>query len=116
MKTIKQAAVLCSSVLFVTSAFAGSNLENTKIIQVAMNRSIGEFIFIRVASTPTGIPGCSNHGFWHYTLPVASAGDKAIYASLVAAMISGATVNVSGYGSCTEFASVETLQGFGVEM
>lgn len=114
MKKIFLKIFACCGILLITNAFAGSYLDGTRISQIAINKTIGDYIFIRIASAPIGIPSCSNHGYWHYTLPMVSAADKAIYAALVAAMMAGSTVNVGGLGNCNQFASVESLESFSV--
>jgi hypothetical protein len=91
-------------------AWATSDVSNTYIADIAINREIGHFIFIRVAQTPASPGACSTHGYWHYTLALSSAADRDIYAMLLSAHASHATVDMSGLGVCNEFGTVETLR------
>lgn len=91
-----------------TPAHAGSTSENTQIAQVAISKSYSGIVFVRVASTPTNRPACSS-GYWHYILTLTNPGDREMYATLLAAMHSRASVNVYGLGSCNDYSAAETL-------
>jgi hypothetical protein len=68
-------------------------------------------IFIDIAQTVTGKPGCSSNSAWDFVLDVNTASGRATYALLVAAMSAGKPVNIAGSNQCSLSASglVENL-------
>jgi hypothetical protein len=66
-----------------------------------------------VNGSPSGAPACANSS-WHYTLSMGNPSDKELYAMLLTAYSTGALVNISGSGACTEVGFVESLQALQV--
>jgi hypothetical protein len=88
---------------------AGSFIERVQVINLQINRSYGNHVFIQVNSPPSGAPACSNSS-WHYTLSLGNPSDKELYAMLLMAYATGTLVNISGSGTCNEVGFVESLQ------
>ncbi len=95
----------------------GANVSNTKIVRVAINAEYGDYAFIKLANAPERIQ-CSTNGTWDYTLPLTTETNRAMYSTILAAFMSGKTVNVYGLSSpdCNEFPHVESMNTIDVMM
>lgn len=107
-------AIAVVTVLCAQTGSASSDISNTTVVDVSINRDYGPYVFIRVATAPANPAACSSNGYWHYTLPLSGDGVREIYSMLLTAHVSGATVDLSGLGVCNEFASVESLRSLRV--
>jgi hypothetical protein len=108
------AAILAASAFLMAvlslPARATSDISNTTIVDLSINKGYGTFVFIRVASAPANPATCSTNGAWHYTLPLTNIGDREMYSMLLTAFSAGATIDMSGLGSCNEFGAIESLR------
>jgi hypothetical protein len=91
-------------------AYATSDIANTTIADLSINKAYGSFVFIKVAASPANPAACSTNGGWHFTLPLSTAADQQLYAMLLAAFASGATVDMSGMGACNEHGAIESIR------
>ena len=82
-----------------------------QVLELAINKTYGGAVFIRMDKAPTSPIGCSINGYWHYTLPLATDVDKRMFAMLLTAQTTGKSMYVSGLGSCNEFGAVESAAG-----
>lgn len=99
----------------ITSAvYATSDISNTTIVDMAINRDYGNFVFIRVAQSPANPAACSTNGYWQYTLTLSNPGDHELYSMLLTAFSTGSTVDMSGRGVCNEWGTVESLRSIRV--
>lgn len=95
---------------------AASNLTNVTIEEIAIDPAYGNYVFIRLSTPPTGSPSCASAGhYWHFTFPLSGTAYKEIYAALLAAQMAGKTITVTGYGSCNEHSSIESMRGMNVQ-
>jgi hypothetical protein len=92
------------------TAFAGGQVNRATIVNMAINKSYGNFVFIQTSITPTGAAVCANSS-WQFTLSLSNPGDSQLYAMLLTAYASGALVNITGTGACSEYPTVESVQG-----
>jgi hypothetical protein len=92
------------------NAYAGSTTSGATILQLAINKVYGPFVFIKVDVMPVGAPTCATNGYWQYTLTLTNPGDAALYALLLTAYAQGRQVFIGGTGACSEFGQVESLQ------
>src|SRR5262245_11252510 len=99
-------AAICSS-----PASAGD--ASGKIANMSISKDIGSVVFIRLETPPTSRAACSTHGSWHFTLSLNTDLDKRIYASLVAAQLTGRVVQIGGTGACGEWHDVESVRAVG---
>jgi hypothetical protein len=83
-----------------------------RVMQIAINRSIGPVAFIKLETAPTGSPACATNNYWHFTLPLNTDLEKRMHATLLG--LSGRTVNVGGTGTCGDWHDVESVQGVGL--
>lgn len=107
MRAILHLAIL-AIVASPIATFAGSSASNAHIKSLAINKGMGTFVLIAIDVVPTGTPACDSTG-WGYTLTLTNPGDNQLYAMLLAAYTSGATVSLTGTGSCSEWGSIESL-------
>jgi hypothetical protein len=90
------------------NAYAGGTVSGATIQQLAINKGIGPFVFIKVDVPPAGAPSCAS-GYWQYTLTLTNQGDSALYALLLTAYTLGRQVYIVGTGACSEFSQSESL-------
>lgn len=111
-KNSLSAATGVALLLAMCSANAGDG--QGKIVQIAINKSIGAAVFVRLDTVPTGAAACSTNSYWHFTIPLVSDLDKRLYTQILAAKLVNATVSISGTGVCSEYGSVESAGGVGI--
>jgi hypothetical protein len=92
------------------SIMAGSAISQVRVTNLAINKTYGNLVFIQVNGTPSGAPACSS-GTWQYTLSLGTPSDKELYAMLLMVYSTGAVVNITGTGACSDVNFVESLQG-----
>lgn len=97
-----------------SASYATSEISSTTIVDMAINRDYGNFVFIRVAQTPANPAACSTNGYWQYTLTLSNPGDHELYSMLLTAFSTGAAVDMSGRGVCNEWGTVESLRSLRV--
>lgn len=91
-------------------ANAVANLSNVTITQLNINRSLGNFLFIRTSVQPT-IIGCQTDGNWNLVLPLDSDLANKIYSGLLSAQVSQSKVTLIGSGTCSQW-GIEHLNNF----
>jgi hypothetical protein len=94
-----------------TGSARASNIENAAVLEIAIIRSYGNYVFIHLDATPQSQPGCHSNSHWQYTLSLDGASGKELYAMLLSARLSGKRVNIVGAALCTEFGQIESLNG-----
>jgi hypothetical protein len=107
MKRLLLAVALLFGVI--PGAQAGGTVSGATILQLAINKAYGAFVFIRLDVTPTGAPPCAT-AYWQYTLTLTNPGDSQLYALLLTAYAQGKQVYIIGSGACSEFSQSESLQ------
>jgi len=112
----KLALALC----FVCSATAAnvaaaSTASQVTILEISLNPTIGNYVFIRISPVPT-LASCANNGYWQYTLNLNTLSlANQEYAASLAAQMAGKTVTISGTGTCTDFYNVESANALNVQ-
>lgn len=103
----------CALLIFLSSqSYATANLVNVTITQLNMRESLGAYLFIRTSTPPT-IVGCQTDPNWNLVMPLNSDLASKIYAGLLAAQTSQATVWLQGTGTCS--GGIEYLDSFTIE-
>ena len=111
MSTIIKTAFIAGVLLFSLSSSLLAESKTSHIIELELNRSYGNFAFIKTDNHRFGKASCSTHEYWDYTLPLITEFDKATYVTLLTALVESKEVIVLGDGShCYEFGSVESLK------
>lgn len=110
---MKYLIVLLAVVL--VSTVHASEVLDTKIVQMSINKQYGSYVFIKLENSAARI-SCSTNGHWDYTLSIQTEADKAMYSTLLSAYMAGKKVNIYGFSTpvCNEFPSVESMAGFNV--
>ena len=94
-------------------ALAGE-VANATVVELAIFREYGNFVFVRTDVTPTSKPTCATNGAWHFTLSLSAVAGKETYAMLLAAKTSGKRVHISGSNQCLEFGQIESIRGLNI--
>ncbi len=89
-------------------AFAGSSASNAHIKNLQINKGYGVFVFVNIDVAPTGAPACENAS-WQYTLSLTNPGDAQMYAMLLTAYSTGAPIDFTGTGTCSDVGFVESV-------
>ncbi len=100
--------------LFVNSTVFGATVaDNVTITEMSISKSYGDYVFIKVSAEPSRI-ACATNGYWHFTLPLSTETDKAIYSTLLSAYMSKSKIRIDGYSNagCNEFGTIESMSGF----
>jgi hypothetical protein len=90
------------------AAHAGQTM-NAAVVELSINRAYGNYVFVKLSSTPSSPAGCSINGYWHYTLSLGDVASSELYAMLMTAKASGTNVNAVGTGSCSQHGQIESL-------
>jgi hypothetical protein len=112
MKSVSYISFLASLILAGTSL--GSTTSNATIAELAIYRPYGNIVFVRLSAGPASPPSCATQGYWHYALALDGIAGKEMYAMLLSAQAAGKQVAAIGTATCSDFASVESLQGANV--
>jgi hypothetical protein len=107
---------LCAG--FAASLFAcnatAADVEAAHVLNLAINKSFGNFVFVKL-DKPHAVPiACAINGSWQYTLPLSTEVDKRMFALLVTAQTTGKPVSINGAGACNEFGAVESMSALGL--
>ncbi len=87
--------LLCAATsLVVTTAQAAGAVTST--IAEILKYTTSTATYIRMQTTPTGFPACHVHPSHHFAFNVVGEETKQMYAALLAAQVSGKTVQVYG--------------------
>ena len=110
---MKYLIVLLASI-FGSTVYASEVLD-TKIAKMSINKEYGSFVFIKLETSAARI-GCSTNGYWDYTLSIQTDAEKVMYSTLLSAYMAGKNVSIYGFSApiCDEFSSVESMAGFRV--
>jgi hypothetical protein len=84
-------------------------VDGTLIDSLAMDYTTGNMVFISVHSPKSGNPACSTNGTWAFVLPLTTSLQSQMFAALLSARSSGATITLVGSGVCDTYSNVETL-------
>lgn len=111
---MKMINTLCSVIaaigaLSAAPAVAGGVALNATVVKVALRKGLGNILLVEVSVPPSNPPVCATSG-WHFSLAMNHPIDDKIYATLLAALAAGTSVDLEGTGACTQLATVETLQ------
>jgi len=108
------ALAVMSTALMSFNAHASLDVVGATISDLQINRALGNYVFVKVLGGTFSISGgqaCGNQfGSWQYTLPMNTAQDRDLYAMLLSAYASGATINIGGAGVCG-WGSFEAVNG-----
>ena len=94
------------------NANATAHLDGVTITKLNINKSLGNYVFIRTSQTPTVI-GCHQDNNWNLVLKLETELDNKIYAGLLAAHVSQSLVGLDGTGTCAPY-GIENLQNFSI--
>jgi hypothetical protein len=108
------AALSLLAVAPVASAQPGE-AANVTIERLQLSKQYGNLLFIRLTTLPTVRTGCSQNGYWHFTLDIGDALGKNMYAQLLIAHASGQRVDLGGDDSCG-WGDVESLRGVALRL
>lgn len=84
-------------------------LNGITIKSLNIEKPLGELVFMSTSVSPTP-HGCHTDVNWNFTLPLNTSLDRQIYASLLAAMLSGKKVDIEGTSTCSSFATIESVK------
>src|ERR1044072_8098137 len=102
------------AILLLTShaAFAAEGSAVNGIIQrLQINKSLGNMVFIQLATAPSVRADCAvGNPTWQFLLSLDSPAGKNMYAQLLVAYSAGQAVDLGGTGSCG-WGTVEDLNG-----
>jgi hypothetical protein len=109
--TTKLVAAIGAATLTAVSgpAIAGGESGLAKVVQMATASNFGNYVFIRVSTTPTTPATCALHPTWHFILDTSTPWGKTAYTMLVEARATGRDVWLSGTNAC--YSDVELLRG-----
>jgi len=93
----------------VASGAAAADVERARVLDLAINKSFGNFVFVKLDNPHAAPIACAVNGYWQYTLPLDSEVDKKMFALLVTAQTTEKPVSINGAGACNEFAHVESM-------
>jgi hypothetical protein len=103
--------VICGT----SAAFAtAGSAENVRVARMQIVRAYGNFVFVHLSAAPTTRSACATNTYWHFTLSLDDVAGKNMYAQLLAAFAAGALLNISGNDTCSEFGTIESIGGLGV--
>lgn len=101
--------LLSTLVLFSTQVFAGK-VDDGVIAKIAINKDIGDIVFIYTNEAKNIDPECQSNQSWRYVMEVKTDLEKTMFSMLLAAKSSGAKVRLNGNSLCDTFGSIETLR------
>lgn len=84
-------------------------LNGITIKSLNIEKPLGELAFVSTSAAPTP-HGCHTDVNWNFVLPVSTSLDRQIYASLLAAMLSGKKVDIEGASTCSSFTTIESIK------
>jgi len=98
-----------------TNIAAASTASQVTLLEISLNPTIGNFVFIRISPVPA-LASCANNGYWQYSLNLSTSSmANQEYAALLAAQMAGKTVTISGTGTCNDFYNVESANALNVQ-
>ncbi|SRR5258708_11485694 len=89
------------------TASAGT-VTGATITQLQIQTTYNE-VFIAISAAKTGNPSCSANGSYGFVLPLTTALENQMLATLLAARASNTPVTLTGSGFCDTYPSIETL-------
>lgn len=113
---MKKITIVLSSLMFSllsSNSSAVADLQNVTITALNINKSLGNFLFIRTSTAPT-VVGCQTNSDWNLILPLDSDLSNKIYSALLAAQASQSKVSLGGAGTCNSSFGVELLNNITV--
>jgi hypothetical protein len=83
---------------------------NAMIQRMQMTKTMGNMVFIQLATPPAVRANCATNGLWHFILIIDNEVSKNMYAQLLTAYASGQPVDIGGTGLCS-WGTVEDVNG-----
>jgi hypothetical protein len=106
MKWMKQILALC--VLTVpAAAFAAGSASGT--VTVEITATYGDVVLVKTSGAKSSNPCGTGLGGWYFLLPKTSAFYDDLFTLLVQAHTAGASVTVTGTGTCSINSDIETI-------
>lgn len=107
---------VCCALLILAGANAPTQaraLYGDRVSSLNLDKTCGDVLFIRIYSPPVSF-GCHTDLNWSYVLPLRTALDRQIFASLMAAMMAGKHVDIDGTNECSAFPKIEEVRQISV--
>lgn len=115
MKDVMKLAVAAAATLLLTgSSWAGTTVTG-RVKAISINKAIGTFVFVQLDAAQPAPIACQINLSWTYTLPQQSDTDKKMLAILMMAKSMGQPVTLYGSGQCSDFGSIESASGIGID-
>lgn len=102
---------LITALLFIYSLQTqAGKVDDGVITKLAINKNIGNIVFIYTNEAKDTEPQCQTNNAWRYVLELQTDIHKSLFSMLLAAKAGGAKVRLNGNSLCDTFSSVETLR------
>ena len=97
-----------ASALVSTSASAAGVVSGATVANLFFGQ-LPNIVFVKVSPAPAGEPSCATNQSYDFTINLTNPGGNQLYATLLAAMLSGKVANLTGLGTCTNDPATEDL-------
>lgn len=101
--------IVVIATLAITTQVQALTLSGVKLKSLNLDKGAGEAVFIST-TVPTTVRGCHTDLNWNFVLPLSTAFDRAVYASLLSALTTGKPVDIEGTNDCAFFATIESVK------
>ncbi len=109
MKTYLKA--FCAVLVVLFSGAASATQVTGKVTLVDVSNTYPGFVFVKLESAPNPPIACQTNTAWTYTLPMNGATGQRLYATLMTAYATKASVTMFGSGTCSDYGSIESATG-----
>lgn len=107
MKGFKHVAALC--ILFLpVSAFAIGSATGT-VTHIFVSATYGDIVYIELSGSKSNNPTCSTNSPSQFVIPRTSQLYADLFAQILAAYSTGASITVTGTGTCSVVSTEETI-------
>lgn len=107
MNSSRSASLIVGLVLSTVSAVVLAGEQTGKVTSLLTRDSDG-LVYVTLDGAATGKPACARNGYWMVKNEISESG-KRQYSLLMAAMIAGKTVLISGSNACTRWSDGEDI-------
>lgn len=108
---IKRITAVVSFLAIVTAPLAyASTVNTTKITNVLISETYGNFAFLTITAKPGNAPACQTNPAYNYALDLSTSMGKSLLALIMVAKANGNDVYLSGSDTCPTFGIEKLLQ------